>query len=251
MTSTSKAIRATALVVAFSLLLTLTAFLLRLLLYAGHSEVYEPISACASYPVIIIDAGHGGEDGGTQSAAGLLEKDVNLDIALRLASLMKQFGCEVVLTREDDRMLYTENIKGTKKTQDLRSRWEIAKQYPSSLFVSIHANSFPKPKYSGVQVYWSPNDRASENAAQLIRTAVREYLQPENERETKRADSKIYLLDRITTPAVLVETGFLSNPEEAAMLGDAQYRARVAAVICKALCDYITAVGTTNEMKGT
>jgi len=241
---TLKALKSTAAVVLFALLLSLAAFLLIRLLNSGVGAD-EGLTAQASgisgktpYPTVIIDAGHGGEDGGASGKNGTLEKDVNLDIALKLAELMRLGGFDVVLTREDDRMLYTENIKGKRKTQDLRNRFEVAKQHPDSVFVSIHANAFPNAEYGGLQVYYSPNDSKSMDIASRIQFANAEYLQPENDRVIKKADSKIYLLDRIETPAVMVECGFLTNVNEAELLASEDYRTKLASVIYKALCDY-------------
>jgi len=236
---TKSALRLTAAVVMLSLLMALAAYLLHELMYQGRTDDTAPISAIPSYPLIILDAGHGGEDGGTSAKSGLLEKDVNLDITLKLSQLLILGGFEVLLTRDDDRLLYTDKSQGKLKTQDLRSRYEIAKAHPDSLFVSIHSNSFPDESCGGLQVYYSPNDMRSREIAGLIQTAAAEYLQPENDRVIKKADSKIYLLDRIMTPAVLVECGFLSNINEAELLADSGYREKLAAVIYKALCDYI------------
>jgi len=238
---TLKALKATAAVVVFALLLSIASFLLIRLLNSGSigdTAQASQVSERPVYPIIIIDAGHGGEDGGASSKSGTLEKDVNLDIALKLASLMRLGGFDVVLTREDDRLLYTEDIKGKRKTQDLRNRYEVAKQYPESVFVSIHANAFPNINYGGLQVYYSPNDPKSQDIASRIQYANSEYLQPENDRVIKKADSKIYLLDRIETPAVMVECGFLTNVNEAELLASDDYRTKLASVIYKALCDY-------------
>nr|MBQ4317542.1 N-acetylmuramoyl-L-alanine amidase [Clostridia bacterium] len=248
LSSTRRALKLTAAVVVFSLVMALAAYLLHWLMYYGRQDDTAESSSRPSYPIVIIDAGHGGEDGGTSSRSGILEKDVNLGIALELAELMRIGGFEVVLTREDDRLLYGDAAKGKHKTQDLRTRYETAKKYPESVFVSIHANSFPDPGCGGLQVYYSPNDSRSGELASLIQTATAEYLQPENDRTTKKADSKIYLLDRITTPAVLVECGFLSNTAEAELLATEEYREKLAAVMYKALCDYMVRYEVPDEI---
>ncbi len=234
---TKKALTLTAAVVAFSLLLTLAAFILRGFLRFGDDS--HDVSVGVTYPTVILDAGHGGEDGGTSSAGGILEKDVNLDVAKKLCDLLTLSGYTVVLTREDDRLLYKEDIRDKRKAQDLRTRVEVAEAHPDAIFVSIHQNSFPIEKYSGLQVYYSPNDADSEKLARSVRDVVRTYLQPENTREIKRADSKIYLLDRIKNPAIMVECGFLSNVAEAERLGDEGYRMQLASVIYKAICEFV------------
>lgn len=186
--------------------------------------------AALEYPVAVIDAGHGGEDGGA-SGFGLVEKDLNLDIASRLACLYEISGLPYRMTREDDRLLYKEKIKGTLKTQDLRTRLEIAEEYENAVFISIHMNKFPIEKYYGLQVWYSPNNENSLPFAETIRKNAVAFLQPENERLVKKAGSSIYLLNRLNHPAVLVECGFLSNEEEAKRFASQAYRSSLAAVL--------------------
>ena len=234
----SKPIRLAAGFVAFSLLMAAAALGLGFLFRLANPKPAKTVSGLPAQ-VIILDAGHGGEDGGTSAKNGVLEKDVNLDVVQKLGALLTLSGYSVVYTREDDRLLYTENIRGTRKMQDLRSRLETARRFEDPLFVSIHANSFPVEKYRGLQVYYSPNDARSREVAESIQSAAAAFLQPENHRAVKKADSTIYLLDRIETPGVLIECGFLSNPDEAALLGDPGYRYRLAAVLYKALTDFL------------
>ncbi|MBR2431439.1 MAG: N-acetylmuramoyl-L-alanine amidase [Clostridia bacterium] len=191
---------------------------------------------------VVIDAGHGGEDGGASSVSGALEKDLNLDIAFLLADMLRANGINVVMTRTEDILLYdpTSDYHGRKKVLDLAARLKIAKETPNSVFVSIHMNSFPQTQYSGLQVYYSKNDKNSKTVADLIQSNVKAYLQPSNTRKTKGATSAIFLLDRLETPAVLIECGFLSNYEEARRLSNAEYRKKLAFVIFCSLCDYIS-----------
>ena len=179
---------------------------------------------------VIIDAGHGGEDGGTKSAEGLLEKDVNLAIAQKLERMLTASGVKVIMTRNDDTLLYDKNsdYQGHKKALDLAARLKIANETPNAIFVSIHANSFPISKYSGLQVYYSQNDERSFALAKTIQDDAKRFLDSENDRKIKAATSNIYLLDNAKLPAVLVECGFLSNPEEAAKLADDEYLQKVA-----------------------
>lgn len=183
------------------------------------------------FPVtVVIDPGHGGEDGGAVGADGQLEKEVNLDVALRLYDLLSANGITAVLTRSEDVLLYDRNADhaGRKKALDLAARRKIAEETENALFVSIHMNSYPDPRYSGLQVWYSPNNPASAPVAQTIQSLARELLQPDNRREVKAAGSNIYLLHRLNVPAVLVECGFLSNPEEARRLSTEEYRQSVA-----------------------
>ena len=190
---------------------------------------------------IVLDAGHGGEDGGAE-ANGLVEKDLNLDITLRVATLLREQGVNVVLTRDSDILLYDKNsdYEGKKKYQDVRKRLEIAKEQENPVLVSIHMNYFSQTKYSGLQVWYSKNDASSKFLANLIQSNVKNELQPNNKRVTKEATSSIFLLHNATFPAVLIECGFLSNPDEARALGDANYRQKLANTIFRAIMTYIS-----------
>lgn len=192
-------------------------------------------------PTVIIDAGHGGEDGGCEGY-GLVEKDLNLDISLRLASLLRSNGINVVLTRETDVLLYdrNEDYEGRKKVLDLRKRLEIGESFEDAIFISVHMNYFPESKYSGLQVWYSKNDERSYSLANMIQSSVISSIQVSNTRKVKEATSSIFLLDNLTCPAVLIECGFLSNPEEARALGDESYRNQLTEVIFQAVMDYIS-----------
>ena len=199
---------------------------------------------------IVIDAGHGGEDGGASSAAGLVEKDINLSVAFALRDLFEAAGISVVMTRTEDKLLYDRNVdfQGRKKVLDLAARRIVAEKTAAkyggdSLFISIHMNAFPQTQYSGMQVWYSKGDPRSADIAKSIQTASTT-LMPDNTRKIKAAGSNIYLLDRIETPAVLVECGFLSNPDEAERLSREDYRYALAAVIFGAVVSCPAAEGT-------
>ncbi|MBQ8408316.1 MAG: N-acetylmuramoyl-L-alanine amidase [Clostridia bacterium] len=211
---------------------------------SSPSENATPTSAPA-YLTVIIDAGHGGEDGGAVSLAGLVEKDVNLSIAHILRDMLRANDINVVMTREDDRLLYDKNVdyKGKKKKLDLDARIAIAESTPNAILVSIHMNSFTVSKYSGLQVWYSPNNAVSCELAELIQNNCHEKLQPSNSRSTKVANSTIRLLNEATCPAVLVECGFLSNPEEAAMLGTQEYRQKIAFLLFCSITEFLEQSG--------
>lgn len=194
-----------------------------------------------SQVTIVLDAGHGGEDGGCEGG-GLVEKNLNLDITLRVAILLRKQGVNVVLTRDTDVLLYDKNsdYQGKKKYQDVRKRLEIAQNQENPVLVSIHMNSFAQTKYSGLQVWYSKNDARSKVLANLIQSNVKTEIQPSNKRVTKGANSSIFLLHNATFPAVLIECGFLSNPDEARALGDANYRQQLANIIFKSIMEYIS-----------
>ena len=191
---------------------------------------------------VVIDAGHGGEDGGASSASGVLEKDLNLQIATRLCDLLKSNGVNVVMTRTEDILLYDKTVdyKGRKKALDLAARQKIAEETENCIFVSIHMNAYPQPQYRGLQVWYSPNTPESQTLASLIQRTVTDALQKENNRQIKRATSSIYLLHHLQIPAVLVECGFLSNSEEAALLASEEYQQMLASLLCLAIMEYHT-----------
>ena len=190
-----------------------------------------------SYPTVIIDAGHGGEDGGAIGKNGAYEKDINLEIAKKLKSKLDALGIPCVLTRSTDILLYDRNTdyEGKKKRLDLLARKEFAEKYADAIFISIHQNSYPKEQYSGFQAYYSPNEPTSKNLALFIENSILNTLQPNNKRASKQADSSIYLLDKLYCPAVLLECGFISNREECALLCNEQYQND----LCDAIIDGI------------
>ena len=196
----------------------------------------------ASGACVILDAGHGGEDGGAVGCNGVLEKDLNLSVAFGLAARLREAGVEVILTRAEDALLYGEagNIKGHRKENDLKNRLAIAEKHPDALFVSIHMNSFSVPKYSGLQVYYAGTE-GSCALATCIQRAVRDRLQPENKRSVHAAGSSIYLLDHAVGRAVLVECGFLSNPEECVKLSQKDYQSELCFSIFCGIMEYIKA----------
>ena len=184
----------------------------------------------------VLDAGHGGEDAGAVASDGTLEKDLNLKITKMLASLLELNGCNVKLTRDEDTLLYDyygdlDDYTGQKKIYDLKNRLKIAEERENSIYVGIHMNNFSSSKYSGLQVYYSKNNSVSYEIASFIRSSNRLYLQKDNSREIKGATSSIYILDKITIPAVLVECGFLSNSNELALLKSENYQKKMSIML--------------------
>ena len=208
-------------------LLTLVLFLLSKFVNRTNSQ---PIETWERAPItVIIDAGHGGEDGGTSGKNGILEKELNLDIAKKLNALFGAAGVNTVMTRSDDRLLYDplSDYKGRKKILDMQKRLKIAYEYENAIFISIHMNSFPEEKYSGLQVYFSKNNAESERLAKSVQRTTAFYLMPKNNRKIKLGKD-IFLLDRISSPAILIECGFLSNTKECELLCTEEYRNELA-----------------------
>lgn len=196
----------------------------------------------SSTKTVVLDAGHGGEDGGASSAGGVLEKDLNLALALTMRDILVANGVNVILTRETDTLLYDRNVnfEGRKKKLDMAERIKITTEASDPLFVSLHMNTYPNPSCKGLQVWYSGNNAASIELAKTIQQSTQEILQHENDRPVKRSGSSIYLLHHLECPAVLVECGFLSNPAEAALLADENYRQELALTLCMGILRTIT-----------
>ena len=189
---------------------------------------------------IVIDAGHGGRDGGASADDdGTLEKDLNLAVAMKLAALMKTADVNVVVTRDADIELADPSSKH-KKLDDLNARVAIASENENSVLVSIHMNKFPVSKYSGLQVYYSGNNEGSKALADMIQNGAAANLDEKNSRKTKPAGDSIYLLSHLQIPAVLVECGFLSNYEEKELLKTDEYQMKLAMSIYTSVIEYIS-----------
>ena len=207
---------------------------------ADHVDVDLP-----SLPTIVIDAGHGGEDGGASTYGGAPEKELNLLIALDLRDMLEAVGIPTVMTRTEDTLLYDKNsdYQGHKKSMDLANRLKIARDTENAILISIHMNAFPEEKYSGLQVYYSKNSPDSASLAKLIQEMNKSILSPDNNRKTKQAEKNIYLLDRFEGTAILIECGFLSNASERNRLNTAEYRKELAACFFASVIKHISTEG--------
>lgn len=195
----------------------------------------------SKYKTVIIDAGHGGPDGGTSSDDGTLEKTINLQIAFKLNEILNAMGINTVMTRTEDISIHDEfaNTIREKKISDIRNRLSITNNTPDSVFVSIHQNHFSQSKYRGTQVFYSKNNPHSQILADSIRLSVISSLQPENSREIKPSGSDIYLLYHAQIPAVMVECGFLSNYDESQELKNEEYQRKLAFTIALGIIDFL------------
>ena len=208
--------------------------------YYSSDEYKEAMIEASERKLVIIDAGHGGEDCGAIGVSGVYEKDLNLSIAKELGALFEEKGYAVIFTRSDDKLLYREdeNIKGIRKISDLKNRCKIAAEYPNALFVSVHMNSFGDSKYSGLQVYYSPESEESRMLATSIQTSVKESLQKDNNRKIKKGEG-MYILENVENTAVLIECGFLTNPSECEKLSEKEYQKSLSFSIFCGIIDYI------------
>lgn len=196
------------------------------------------------YPVIVLDAGHGGFDPGKVGINGALEKDINLSIVLKLQEMLEEEGFTVYLTRDSDKILAPENST-SKKKDDMIARIEKIDEWDPFFTISIHQNSFTDESSSGPQVFYYKDSMESATMAQVIQDAMNTQLTPEKERAAQ-ANSNYYLLTRTSCPTVIVECGFLSNPTEADLLTQEEYQTNVARSICIGIVSYYKAT-TSNE----
>ena len=187
---------------------------------------------------VILDAGHGGEDGGAV-ANGITEKDINLSISNKLDEVLRLNGFRVILTRNTDKMINTEgDTLRARKLSDMKNRLNLFNSSENNVVISIHQNKFPVEKYQGAQVFYSINNPNSRKLALSLRENIRTLIQPYNEREIKPAGREIYLLDNAETPAVIIECGFLSNPKEAEKLSNSDYQDKLVFAFMSGFLDF-------------
>ena len=188
---------------------------------------------------VLIDAGHGGVDGGATSCTGILESRFNLEIALKLEDLLQLLGYETAMIRREDISVYKKGETiAQKKVSDLKQRVLIANETPNAVLLSIHQNYFSDGRYSGAQVFY-PKTEGSYELARQLQGAFTAHLDPANHRKAKPC-SGVYLMDRIQCTGVLIECGFLSNPAEEARLRDPAYQRKLCAVIAVTLSSFLS-----------
>ncbi len=219
----------------FLSLLIIVAFLIYTLRPPKAAE-----TAASADSIIVIDPGHGDPDGGAVGAkSGVLEKDLNLAISLLLSEKLKAEGEQILLTRTDDRGLYTNDTASvrTKKQEDLKKRVSLANAEGNLCLISIHMNHFTDSRYSGPQIFYPADSEESRKLAEAIRLSILRGIGPHCTRETKPTRD-LYLLREAEVPAVIVECGFLSNTEEESLLQDAVYQDALAAAICQGIKNF-------------
>lgn len=205
--------------------------------YGSTETLSEETAAASGRPLVVIDAGHGGNDPGKVGVDGSLEKDINLEIAKRLKTYLEQSDVDAVLTRETDTGLYSEG-DSQKKAADMQNRCVMIEKCDPDLVVSIHQNSYHEEYVSGGQVFYYKDSEKGKRLAEILQKRFDYVLGEENRRQPK-ANGSYYLLRNVRCPIVIVECGFLSNRREAALLNDNEYRDRLAWTIHMGIMEYL------------
>ena len=187
---------------------------------------------------IIIDAGHGGIDGGATSCTGILESTINLQIALRLDDLMHFLGYQTYMIRTTDTSIYTQgNTIAAQKVSDLKERVRIVNETEDAILISIHQNTFSDSRYGGAQGFYPKTD-GSKELASAMQGALITIANPDSKRVCKKADG-VYLMEHIEQTGILIECGFLSNPEEEALLRSDDYQKKLCGIIAATVGSFL------------
>lgn len=197
---------------------------------------------------VVIDPGHGGEDGGAVATDGTVESAINLDIAKRLDVILTFWGCDTKLLRSEDISLHDAGAATLrqKKVSDLHNRVNMINEEPDAHLISIHQNFFSQTQYHGAQVFYA-NGPLGQPWAKLTQENLKRCLEPENKRREKPISHDVYLMNHITCPAILVECGFLSNPQERVKLQDPGYQTALAAVVAGSYLQSVQKEGETQN----
>lgn len=198
-------------------------------------------SSFKNYSTVIIDAGHGGEDGGAVGQDEILEKEINLAVSQKLELILNLFGVNTDMTRRDDVSLSSDGTVPLRKRKvsDIKKRVEKIVNTPNAVLISVHQNSFPQDESChGAQVFFSKNNIESKSLAEKTQNTLKRGIDNSNNRVEKESDSSIYMLNNVNCPAILVECGFLTNDREAALLMTDAYRIKLAVCIASGFIQY-------------
>ena len=224
--------------------LALTFFFLAVIIFiiSTHSRVPEHhVTGTAAMNIsVILDAGHGGMDGGAVSKNGTAEAPITLSISQKTQAVLGFVGVSSVLTRETDQSLGYDPSASLRdnKNMDLQKRLKIAEAYPNSVFISVHLNRFDQEKYYGAQTFYGVCNPQSKLLAEALQAKMIRVLDPENTRKAKRIPGTVYLMERVNNPAVTLECGFLSNPKEEALLKTDVYQVKIALAAMSGYLNY-------------
>lgn len=224
----------------FSIIIISVIVFIILLVYTSSKNKSETVFNNAEYRTVIVDAGHGGIDGGAVGCDGTLEKDINLQISHKLSAILKLYGFNVIMTRNDDNSIHSKEALTTRqiKVSDIHNREKIIINNPNAIFVSIHQNKFQDSTIHGTQVFYSKNNPLSSALALKIQDSIVENTQKDNCRKIKQSGTEIYLLYHSQIPSVMVECGFVSNQSELNKLKSDEYQKKIALSIADGILNY-------------
>lgn len=190
---------------------------------------------------LVLDAGHGGIDGGAVAEDGTAEQDINLAIVQKCQALAEFFGIRTVLTRTDRNSLQYDPNQTVRhnKIQDIHARETRTNQTQNPIFISVHLNKFSDSRYTGAQTFWSKNNPEGQLLAQSIQEQLTNGLHPEKQRTAKQAPDSVYLMKHLTCPATIVECGFLSNREETERLKQDGYQKKLSVCVINGYLNYL------------
>lgn len=205
----------------------------------SEDDTWKSWNLPLSGKIILLDPGHGGPDGGAGDK-NALEKDIALDVTLKLREYLQEQGALVIMTREEDKDLADADTRGysRRKVEDLKKRLEMINKSDIDFFVSIHLNSIPSSRWSGAQTFYAPQFEENERAAKFIQDELKRNL--ENTKREAKPINHVYILKNADKPGALVEIGFLSNPTERENLKKDRYQEKVAASIYNGIMRYFT-----------
>ncbi len=214
----------------------------------NESKTIQTVSLPVTNKVVVIDAGHGGEDQGAESENGVTEAQTNLKIALKVQNLLEQAGCTVILTRSDENAIYDVDAKTLrqKKNSDIKNRVKIGNEASADIFVSIHLNKIPQAQYYGWQTFFKQGNEQGQKLATCIQNSLNEAIQRENKRVPLKIDN-IYIIKNVEIPTSIIECGFLSNPEEEKLLLQDDYQNKLAWGIYTGIINYFYESQNENE----
>lgn len=227
--------------------LIVTSFALNI--FTASKSVKQASASVSDAVTVIVDAGHGGEDGGAIGKSGSLEKDINLQFALKVNDYLSFFGINTYMVRTEDRSVgdITLPTIRERKVSDIRARAALMDLFENSIYLSIHQNEFTQSYVHGTQVFYAPNSEESKNLATVIQKTVCSLTQPDNTKVPKESGTNIYVLYNATKPACLCECGFVSNPEEEKLLLSEDYQRKFSLALSFSVLNYLI----TEENNGT
>ena len=226
----------------FYLTLTFLVLIVIIWIIGSHSKIpeYHVDGNAVVNVAVVLDPGHGGNDGGAISEHGVTEAPITLNICQKTQALLRFLGINAIMTRENaDSLGYDSNASMREnKNADLRERLKIAEQYPDSLFFSVHLNKFEKSQYYGAQVFYGKSHPDAKRLAEVLQKQMVSILDPSNTRVAKQIPGSVYLMEQIQSPAVTIECGFLSNPQEEVLLQTKEYQTKIAIALIMGYFEY-------------